>query len=240
MHVQEDSVLWDPIPEYANVYWMMLVSHVEEIARATDTGFEGLAITITSRWSPKDRSKDDTRKQGIWRLKFTGVTCYRRWMYDDAQPLSITRPDEKRGLWEIAPSRYIAEYAAIASKTPMHHFVILSGDNVIHEVLADTWTCDELPVAPELPPFGRLDGAGTTIERLADVIQAIGKYLEGRGYHAVDIVSVSVQAHDQLNVNCVIYEQRSSASPRGVWLQAYILADGTIDVIAPDDLDFYV
>lgn len=149
--VVEACMAWDPIPEEANEFWNVDVVHVEESSLPDKEG--GLALIIASQW--RSPGHEDSWIRKAWRVRIQAYQGYRMRTIGYAGNPPLTRPDQRKAIWEISPSNYLIEEGVPDGLIPgvaesvrrYHHFVILTGGNTVYEAVAATWTCE--PVGDE-------------------------------------------------------------------------------------------
>ena len=122
------SIPWNPIPIEANRHRCLDVLSLEDCCT--------LSILVASQWQEADAV---AWQFGAWRLRFHGCVAYRWQPFDGLGHPRLAHPWGDAALWEVARSRYLAEYLPLGSPygtAVLHQYVLLTLAGNAYEVLA--------------------------------------------------------------------------------------------------------
>jgi hypothetical protein len=138
--IQEKTLRWDPIPEFANREPAVDVVHLEE----RRVGHQEVVVAVASSWTDPDTNQ---RVFGAWQLTFSGVFAFRMRSVGYEGNLPLTKPAHQAALWELLPSYYLYENSApdghMDDGYHVHHYVIMGWE--LYEFIATGFTVAPLP-----------------------------------------------------------------------------------------------
>jgi hypothetical protein len=137
----EQSIPWEPVPAYANRYFVLGVLRLD--IKVVQDGPELASMVV---FAPKDGHGPHYRGVDGWLITFGTVRGYRlTYLSESGRGIQTFQPaNHDWGAWEVSPSSWLTQSLSQSNRYPLHHFVI-TDENAAYEIAASTWESERLP-----------------------------------------------------------------------------------------------